>query len=89
MLIGEAAPLIATALGETAVPVELADSLEEAVVRAASLAEPGDAVLLAPACASLDMFRSYAHRGDEFVRAVRALPPAEGDAPADAEGGPR
>ena len=40
---------------------------------AAPLAQSGDAVLLAPACASFDMFRSYAHRGDVFQRAVRAL----------------
>ena len=42
-------------------------------VRAAALAKPGDAVLLAPACASFDMFRSYAHRGDVFQAAVHAL----------------
>jgi UDP-N-acetylmuramoylalanine--D-glutamate ligase len=47
--------------------------MEEAVRVAASLASPGDAVLLSPACSSFDMFRDYKHRGDEFVRAVRAL----------------
>jgi UDP-N-acetylmuramoylalanine--D-glutamate ligase len=40
---------------------------------AAALAQPGDAVLLAPACASFDMFRSYAQRGDVFQAAVHAL----------------
>jgi UDP-N-acetylmuramoylalanine--D-glutamate ligase len=43
------------------------------VLLARSAARPGDAVLLSPACASLDMFRNYAHRGDVFVAAVRAL----------------
>ena len=77
VLIGTAAPLLDTALAATAVPTQHAVSMDDAVVRAAALALPGDAVLLAPACASFDMFRSYAHRGDEFVRAVRALAPSE------------
>ncbi len=47
--------------------------MADAVQIAASLARPGDAVLLSPACSSFDMFRDYKHRGDEFVRAVRAL----------------
>ena len=50
-----------------------ADTLEAAVQTAASLAQPGDAVVLSPACSSFDMFRDYKHRGDEFVRCVRAL----------------
>jgi UDP-N-acetylmuramoylalanine--D-glutamate ligase len=74
VLIGEATPLIARALAPTGLPVELAATLEAAVVRARALARPGDVVLLAPACASFDMFRSYAHRGDVFQDAVRALP---------------
>jgi UDP-N-acetylmuramoylalanine--D-glutamate ligase len=73
VLIGEARPIIARALSNAAYPVQEADSLEEAVSRAAALAQPGDAVLLAPACASFDMFRSYAHRGDVFQAAVHAL----------------
>ena len=77
VLIGEAAPLIVEAL-EGAVPVERASDLDDAVRRAHALAQPGDVVLLAPACASFDMFRSYAHRGDEFQRAVRALGGGEG-----------
>lgn len=75
VLIGEAAPLIRSAFAASPVPVEDAASIDDAVLRARALARPGDAVLLAPACASFDMFRSYAHRGDEFARAVRALAP--------------
>jgi UDP-N-acetylmuramoylalanine--D-glutamate ligase len=70
--IGEAAPLIEAALG-SAVPWRRASSMAEAVSMARGFAEPGDAVLLSPACASFDMFRDYKHRGDAFVEAVRAL----------------
>ena len=72
MLIGEAALLIRHAIGEV-VPVSVATSMSEAVSIAAGLAQPGDAVLLSPACSSFDMFRDYKDRGDAFVRAVRAL----------------
>jgi UDP-N-acetylmuramoylalanine--D-glutamate ligase len=51
--------------------VELADSLEQAVGRAREIARPGHTVLLAPACSSLDMFRSYEHRGEAFAAAAR------------------
>ena len=60
-------------LFEGAVPVVDADSIEEAVRSAFELAAAGGAVLLAPACASWDMFRDYAERGDRFVAASRAL----------------
>jgi UDP-N-acetylmuramoylalanine--D-glutamate ligase len=50
--------------------IETVDSLQEAVSRAASLAVPGDAVLLSPACASFDMFSSYAERGAVFKNSV-------------------
>jgi UDP-N-acetylmuramoylalanine--D-glutamate ligase len=72
VLLGEAADRIAAALGDF-VPVERATSIAGAVQRAARLARPGDAVLLSPACSSLDMFKSYAERGDRFAEAVREL----------------
>lgn len=72
VLIGEATSLIADAIGD-AVPVERASSMEDAVARAGRLAQPGDAVLLSPACSSFDMFRDYKERGDAFVAAVHAL----------------
>src|SRR3546814_14534927 len=54
------------------------------VVEAAELASPGDAVVLAPAAASLDMFASYGHRGDSFAAAVAALPDPFTDSPGQA-----
>jgi UDP-N-acetylmuramoylalanine--D-glutamate ligase len=73
VLIGEAAPLIADALHAASFPRETARDMEHAVERARALALAGDAVLLAPACSSFDMFRSYAHRGDVFQQAVLRL----------------
>lgn len=73
VLLGEAAARIEAAFEGSSVPLEHASSMEEAVRRARALAQPGDAVLLAPACASFDMFRSYADRGQAFQRAVHAL----------------
>ncbi|HEX6766859.1 MAG TPA: UDP-N-acetylmuramoyl-L-alanine--D-glutamate ligase, partial [Polyangiaceae bacterium] len=72
VVIGEAAPRMAAAV-EGAVPVEHAGSMDDAVRRAFRLAQPGDCVLLSPACSSFDMFKGYADRGDHFVRAVREL----------------
>ncbi len=70
--VGEARAQVRRAL-ESAVAVYEAETLDEAVRRAAGLATPGGAVLLAPACASLDMFRDYAARGAAFRNAVAAL----------------
>jgi UDP-N-acetylmuramoylalanine--D-glutamate ligase len=73
VLVGEATEIIATAFEGSPLEVVRARSLEEAVGAARDLALPGDAVVLAPACASFDMFRSYAHRGEVFQAAVRDL----------------
>ena len=54
---------------------ERAATLPEAVQLAAQRAQAGETVLLSPACASLDMFRDYAQRGDIFAAAVRELEP--------------
>lgn len=70
--IGEAAQNIKDELGKVA-KVDICKTLDEAVRAAANIARPGDVVLLSPACASFDMFKDYAHRGEEFVRCVKAL----------------
>jgi UDP-N-acetylmuramoylalanine--D-glutamate ligase len=72
VLIGRDAPAIAEVL-EGVCTIENAASMPEAVQAAQRAARPGDAVLLSPACASFDMFRDYAHRGDEFAAAVLKL----------------
>lgn len=72
VLIGEDAPLIQQALADAA-PVTLCTSLEEAVQAAAAAAEPGDTVLLSPACASFDMFPGFVARGQAFAAAVHRL----------------
>ncbi|HET7489096.1 MAG TPA: UDP-N-acetylmuramoyl-L-alanine--D-glutamate ligase [Acidimicrobiales bacterium] len=70
--IGDAAPEVEAAFAGL-VPVAVAFSMEDAVRSAAAAARPGDAVLLSPGCASFDWYRSYADRGDDFARHVRAL----------------
>ena len=73
LLIGAAAPKIAAHLGEGSVPLMHCGNLAAAVDRAYRCAEPGDTVLLAPACASFDQFESYEHRGRVFKELVCAL----------------
>ncbi|MBS3935990.1 MAG: UDP-N-acetylmuramoyl-L-alanine--D-glutamate ligase [Sulfuritalea sp.] len=73
VLIGRAAPPLGAALAGCGVPVLKAADLEAAVRACARLAQPGDAVLLSPACASFDMFRNYEHRAAVFRAAVAAL----------------
>ena len=72
VLIGRDAPAIEQALNDVC-PTQRSASMPEAVRAAAKVARPGDTVLLSPACASLDMFRNYAHRGEVFGSAVREL----------------
>ncbi len=72
VVLGEAASRIQQAVGAR-VPVETARTLQGAVVRAFRLARPGDAVLLSPACSSLDMFKNYSERGERFTEAVESL----------------
>ena len=72
VLIGEAAERIAAQAADV-IPTLRAGSMQEAVELAYENARPGDAVLLSPACASYDMFDHYAHRGDVFCEAARAL----------------
>jgi UDP-N-acetylmuramoylalanine--D-glutamate ligase len=72
VLIGRDAPAIASAL-EGVCTTERAADMPAAVAAARASARAGDTVLLSPACASLDMFRDYAHRGEEFAVAVRSL----------------
>jgi len=75
VLIGVDAWQIKAALSslKDAVSFVEADSMADAVKRAVGLARPKDVVLLSPACASFDMFKSFEHRGDEFVNAVEAI----------------
>ncbi len=86
ILIGRDGPQIAEVLNEATsaylmpgeeeenfLPVLQVPTLEMAVQMAANFAEPGDAVLLSPACASWDMFRNYAHRAEVFINSVKAL----------------
>jgi len=81
ILIGQTAPKIRSAIhdaryamgGRPEFRVEIVDSLEKAVGLAHNLADPGDVVLLSPACASYDMFDNFQHRGRKFLNLMRAL----------------
>lgn len=78
VLIGRSAPEIDVACRAAGYEsVYRAGTLGEAVTQAQALAVPGDAVLLAPACASFDMFRDFEDRGDQFKAAVRDLTPVQ------------
>ena len=72
LLIGRDAARIERALAGGKVPVEMHGTLDAAVARAVKLALPGDAVVLSPACASLDQFSNYVERGERFATRVRA-----------------
>lgn len=77
-LIGRDAQTIASAIDGCGLPMQHVADMDAAVRWLAGQAEAGDCVLLSPACASLDMYRNYAHRADAFIAAVAALdqPPA-------------
>lgn len=72
IVIGEAAGKISSTLSDV-VETSQSASLPEAVLSAKEKAKAGDVVLLAPACASFDMFQNYEHRGRVFKEAVRRL----------------
>lgn len=72
VLLGRDAKLIEKDL-DGVVPVHYAETMDAAVMLAAKLAEPGDSVLLSPACASFDMFDGFEQRGEVFAQAVRML----------------
>lgn len=73
LAVGEATPIVLRAFAGEAPIVEDVGTVERAVARAAQLAQDGDAVLLSPACASLDQFKNYEVRGDLFRSLVQAM----------------
>jgi UDP-N-acetylmuramoylalanine--D-glutamate ligase len=77
--IGQDAAAIEAVLATTGVPLQRHATLEEAVRWCFAQAQSGDAVLLSPACASLDMFRNYAHRAEVFAAAVRDVAAEKGE----------
>ena len=77
--IGRDAPRIEQALAGTSLPLQRHDTLEAAVRWCFERAHAGDAVLLSPACASLDMFRNYAHRAQVFIDTVHAIAADRGE----------
>ena len=88
ILFGEAAPLLEEAVlqaqserPEREFPILRSESMKEAVALAAGVAEPGDVVLLSPACTSFDMYTDYAERGDHFASVVQEMESSPTDAP--------
>ncbi|MDL2283678.1 UDP-N-acetylmuramoyl-L-alanine--D-glutamate ligase [Oxalobacter sp. OttesenSCG-928-P03] len=79
LLIGKDAAVIEAALKGSGAAMVMCDSLEKAVDEAAGRAREGDIVLLSPACASMDMFRNYAHRAEVFVSEVREIALSRGE----------
>ncbi len=73
VLIGESQAYFASLLAPTGVPCEMAEDPTDALRRAYRAARPGDTVLLSPACASFDMFKSFEERGKKFKEIVQAL----------------
>ena len=78
VLIGQDGPALRAQLQNTGVPLLDAHDMTDAVRQASAAAQPGDAVLLSPACASFDMFENYVHRAEVFCAAVAALAQAAG-----------
>ena len=72
ILFGQTRDALAEAIGQGH-PVTRVETIEEAVALAQSLAKAGDTVLLGPACASYDQFKSYVHRGEVFCALVEGL----------------
>ena len=79
LLIGKDAAAVGAALSTTGAELVSCASLEEAVERASGVAKAGDIVLLSPACASMDMFKNYAHRAHVFVDAVKEIALSRGE----------
>ncbi|ALM86378.1 UDP-N-acetylmuramoyl-L-alanine--D-glutamate ligase [Bordetella sp. N] len=79
VLIGKDGPEIGRVLESTGVACVFASDMTDAVRQAHGLAQPGDAVLLSPACASMDMFRSYVHRGQVYNEVVQELALDQGE----------
>jgi UDP-N-acetylmuramoylalanine--D-glutamate ligase len=73
VLIGRDGDKIASAIEGSGVAIVRAATMRDAVRAGLALAQPGEVVMLSPACASFDMFRNYEHRAEVFIEEVRAL----------------